>query len=449
MHARAHRDGKTMKPCDALFLVGTRLDILDAQPQLQPVPIAGLQMDSVRAELRSQIDQGSEDLCWLVVGDPPGQWLETVETLRDGGFLDTLPWALWLGEESKRSDVQRLAWDQGALEIIDCGDASSFAHHIESLCQRLRAPTGPLADLRRMRLENATIRSTLNNIPAPIFVKDTAGKYTECNEAFLEYLGLPREQVIGHTVYDVAPPALAQVYDEADRRLLEGGARQIYDTQVRWADGALREVTFYKSVIRDHRGAVLGQAGAIFDVTERKHLENTLRVLSETDPLTGILNRRSFIEQAALRLGELHMKREPVVLILFDIDHFKQLNDTHGHVLGDAVLRELSGLVTAHLRTEDLFARIGGDEFAILLKGLPESHSVEKRLPTLVASQTFATEHGGQQCTISLGAVRLVPTHVDVDALLAHADQALYEAKRQGRNTGIIRSLPAAQSAAA
>ena len=444
MQARAHRDGKTMKPSDALFLVGTRSQALGALPQLQPVPVDGLQVDSVRAELRSQTDQGSEDLCWLLVGDASGQWLKTVEVLRDGGFLDTLPWALWLDEGSKRSHVQRLAWDQGALDIIDCDDGSSFAQCIESLCQRLRAATGPLADLRRMRLENQAMRSTLNNIPAPIFVKDTAGKYMECNAAFLDYLGLPREKVIGRTVYDVAPPALAKVYDEADRRLLEQGKRQIYDAQVRWADGTLRDVTFYKSVVRDHRGELLGQAGAIFDVTERKHLENTLRMLSETDPLTGILNRRSFMEQAAQRLHELHTKREHAVLILFDIDHFKQLNDNHGHVLGDVILRELSALVSAHLRTGDLFARIGGDEFAVMLTGLPESHSVEQRLPRLVASQTFASQHGGQTCTISLGAVRVLPTQVDVDALLAHADQALYEAKRQGRNTGVIRSLPAA-----
>lgn len=431
-----------------LFLLSTQPDPATGLPQLKQLSFVDLRRDRIRGKLMCQIDQRVADYCWLVVGDALGHWLKTLEALRNGGFLDTLPWALWLGEGTERSDVQRLAWDQGALEIIDWNDGSSLTHSIESLCQRLRSPNGLLAQLHRARLETEAMRSTLNNIPVPIFVKDIGGKYTECNEAFLDYLGLPREKVIGHTVYDVAPPTLAQVYEEADRRLIEGGTRQIYDTQVRWADGALRDVTFYKSVIRDHRGAILGQAGAIFDVTERKHLENTLRVLSETDPLTGILNRRSFIEHATLRLHDLHMKREPVVLILFDIDHFKQLNDTHGHVLGDAVLRELSGVITAHLRTEDLFARIGGDEFAILLKGLPENHSVEKRLPRLVASQTFAPQHGGQQCTISLGAVRVVPTHMDVDALLAQADQALYEAKRQGRNTGIIRSLPSAPSAA-
>jgi PAS domain S-box-containing protein len=111
----------------------------------------------------------------------------------------------------------------------------------------------------------------LDTITSPVFFKDTEGRYVGCNDAFVEYLGLPREQIIGHSVYDVAPCELADVYRRKDQELFDHPGIQVYESRVRYADGSLRDVIFRKATLQDEEGRVIGLAGEIFDITNRKH----------------------------------------------------------------------------------------------------------------------------------------------------------------------------------
>jgi diguanylate cyclase (GGDEF)-like protein/PAS domain S-box-containing protein len=393
-----------------------------------------LPADAVLQDWMAQADLGC---CWLVDGAQSSAWRACVDAMRVAGWLEGQPWALWLSQPGLRELHAEIAWQQGAVEVLE--QAQGLEPNIRALLQRLRSPYGQTAQLRQDRTEQKALRVSLDNLPAPIFVKNADGIYTEANQAFIDFLGLSREQIIGKTVYDVAPPELAQVYADADQRLLAAGARQIYDTQVRWADGSLREVTFYKAVFHGADGAPAGQAGAIFDITERKRMERRLRTLAETDSLTGILNRRSFIEQAERRMHDARAKQEAVTIMLFDLDHFKQTNDSHGHAAGDTLLCHISQRVGQLLRAEDMLARMGGDEFAIMLHGALDGHTVAERLPAVVASSPML--HAGRHVagTISLGAVIIHPGQHSLDSLLHQADLALYEAKKQGRNCAVVR----------
>lgn len=162
--------------------------------------------------------------------------------------------------------------------------------------------------------------------------------------------------------------------------------------------------------------------------------------LSRTDPLTGCANRRAFdelLQQEVARAG----RTEPQVgLLLIDVDHFKQINDTHGHDTGDRVLRDVCRCLTARLRLEDRLARVGGDEFAAIITNLTTNNDLQATADALCEAAhgvARAREHGGPEVTVSIGGATTASWH-DVDSLRRAADEALYAAKAQGRNCGVV-----------
>lgn len=151
------------------------------------------------------------------------------------------------------------------------------------------------------------------------------------------------------------------------------------------------------------------------------------------------MNRRSLESQLTLRLRRAAEQDAALALLVFDVDHFKDINDGHGHGVGDSVLRLIADVVGQHLRSDDLFARLGGDEFVVVLAGVEGVHSLAGRLPALVAAQQVALPDG--QCLsaqISLGAVVVPAREHTVDSAIHTADLVLYEAKRLGRNQGVV-----------
>ena len=175
---------------------------------------------------------------------------------------------------------------------------------------------------------------------------------------------------------------------------------------------------------------------AVRDLIEAEHDKCDLFDMAMTDPLTKALNRRAFFRFAEREVLRASRHSKPLTALMFDIDHFKRVNDVHGHAVGDEVLTRLVSCVTQNIRDEDLLGRLGGEEFALVL---PETEPLRaailaNRLREAVSDLSFDGKHGAFNVTISIGISEPGFADIDIMHALERADAALYKAKQNGRN---------------
>ena len=246
--------------------------------------------------------------------------------------------------------------------------------------------------------------------------------------------GVERTQLDLEQVKAFPLPEYREALDAAMSALVTAGTPYVMDFRIRAADtGEIKDVHSLASFDREQRVVF----GVLQDVTGQKSVERVLERLAQTDTLTGIANRRHFMELAELELSRASRYGGELSVLMVDIDHFKLVNDTHGHQVGDQVLQELGGVFRTILREVDIAGRIGGEEFAVFLPetGVLQSFDVAERLRRVIEETKIVREQGRPlRVTVSIG----VTTHSGVlgnlDTLLAEADEALYAAKHQGRN---------------
>jgi len=169
-------------------------------------------------------------------------------------------------------------------------------------------------------------------------------------------------------------------------------------------------------------------------------LELKLEEQAHLDPLTGLANRRRLEDRAREEVERAQRFNRPLSLMIMDLDHFKSINDRYGHLFGDAVLRRLADLGRSHLRQTDLFARVGGEEFVVLMPETTRETAVAtaERLRALLAANPVTRQDGPDtgpvDVSVSIGIAAHGPDTPTVESLMAEADKALYVAKNRGRN---------------
>jgi diguanylate cyclase (GGDEF)-like protein len=202
-------------------------------------------------------------------------------------------------------------------------------------------------------------------------------------------------------------------------------------------------IDFLISPVLDASGKVVGLLPTAVDITERKQLEEALKRQAHLDYLTGLSNRRHFMEQAEVELSRAVRYDITLSILMLDIDHFKRVNDTYGHQSGDTVLRILARVCQEVLRNFDIIGRLGGEEFAVILPetDIEQTLEVAERLREVIADTEVSLPDGGKtHFTVSIGVSTLSDKNSNIDSLLNQADKALYKAKESGRNMVCVAS---------
>lgn len=282
--------------------------------------------------------------------------------------------------------------------------------------------------------------SVLEILPNPVLVKNADLSYLWVNPAFETLFGVSCLELRGQFDVDVFKDRQSVQCNGGDLRVLNSGeVDEAYET-VFEPDGTPRETITRKSRLVLSDGSCF-LVGVMHDVTEVTRANEQLEAqsiellkLANTDPLTDCLNRRALFKQAPALIA-MHTLGWSVQAL--DIDHFKKINDTFGHDAGDAALIHFCQNVRQMLRKQDVFARLGGEEFVVLLSEIDdvESAGLAERIRTLVESSPC--NYKGQEIpmTVSIGIVSSkTKDSFDLDSILKQADRALYRSKEQGRN---------------
>jgi diguanylate cyclase (GGDEF)-like protein/PAS domain S-box-containing protein len=311
--------------------------------------------------------------------------------------------------------------------------------------------------------DRAFAHQLMETLAIPVFVLDTSARVMLWNRACERLTGVPARDILGtrdhwRSFFEDRRPTLADLLIEeraaADGRIptLHGPADDQHLTAESWCDmprvGRRRYLAADASPIYDERGRLAAVVETLRDLTDEKLAQIALEQLATRDGLTGLANRRCFDDTLHAEWARALRQRQPLSLLMVDVDNFKAYNDANGHLGGDECLKRIATAVASEMRANDLVARYGGEEFAVILpnQSLKGAASVAERIRTRVEQlQVPNRDAAARHVTVSIGAATAIAAPDNsASELVAIADAALYRAKHMGRNRI---SLPLSETA--
>jgi diguanylate cyclase (GGDEF)-like protein/PAS domain S-box-containing protein len=300
--------------------------------------------------------------------------------------------------------------------------------------------------------EQSLMRGLIDSLPDLISFKDTQGRYLGCNNAFEQYVGLTEQELKGKMDQELTgnfkPSDIAKL-DEQE--IIASGKIYSQDEWVIYPDGTKVLHETIKRTFDGLDGTRYGLMSVSRDITERKNHEEQIRRLAFYDPLTKLPNRRMLQDRLELMVSARSRDERLNALFFIDLDHFKALNDTHGHNMGDQLLIAVASRIQSSIRAEDLVARLGGDEFVVMIANMGSDKVTAGRFAEEIAEKIrlaickpykLSIKENSKtkneivfHCTPSVGISLFKSNLTSHDDILKQADVAMYQAKAAGRNT--------------
>lgn len=293
-----------------------------------------------------------------------------------------------------------------------------------------------------------------DSMPNPIFIKNDELRFLFFNRAYREFFGLEEGENLGKKVLELTylSETERERYHSQDKQMLDKLSIISYDTEYMNANQEKVEAMYWSRGFEVPGTGQRGLIGEIVNINKEKEIQRQLeknvkaievllrdtKTASNIDPLTKLYNRNIMDEELLTIIQTAHAMGQPVCLMLIDIDYFKQVNDVHGHGVGDEILKEFGKVLRDTFRQKDIAVRYGGDEFLLLMPGtLPEpARKGAERLREGTRQRCLLPD--GKYVTLSIG-ISLYQENDTMEEFIAKSDEALYESKKNGRDRITVR----------
>lgn len=336
-----------------------------------------------------------------------------------------------------RSEV-RLRHKNGHWLIFE-SMASSLLNNdtVDAVIINLRDITERKKSLEFLRESEEKYRTILENIQEGYFEVDLAGNLIFFNDSVCDMLGYSNRETknMNYKVFTNEDMA-KKVYQAFNKVYQTGEPTREFNWQIIRKDGTGRYIEASVSLRKDSSNRPIGFKGIIRDITERKEWDKQLNYMATHDALTGLPNRTLFMDRLQMALAQCKRNRNKLAVMMLDLDHFKDINDNLGHMVGDNLLKEIGNRLTNILRHNDTVARLGGDEFVILLSDLDRMEYAAGVAKVILKAlqKPFVLSDNKISSNASIGIAVYPDDCEDEESLLKKSDMAMYSVKTSGRN---------------